>query len=156
MADGTARVSAGPTGPPDPSRMPPAAISNHNGEAGEECRLTYVPGRPTALPACLRVAAGNVVDAATLGRTFAELGAAGLPASWAVPGAGRWSAGDVRATDEAGIKFLARPGPNVRAHGDVVAERPATVREADKLVTHGGRRACAGRPEAELVPGVRG
>ena len=48
MADGTAGVSAGPTGPPDPSRMPPAAIPDHNGEAGEECRLTYVPGRPTA------------------------------------------------------------------------------------------------------------
>ena len=48
MADGTARVSAGPTGPPNPSRMPPAAIPDHNGEAGEECRLTYVPGRPTA------------------------------------------------------------------------------------------------------------
>ena len=37
-----------------------------------------------------------------------------------------------------------------------MAERPATVREADKLVAHGGRRACADRPEAELVPGVRG
>ena len=97
MADGTARVSAGP---PDPSRMPPAATPDHNGEAGEECRLTYVPG-----------AAGN----ATLGRTFAELGAVGLPASWAVLDAGYWSAGDVRATGGAGIKFLTRPGPNVRA-----------------------------------------
>ena len=156
MADGTARVSVGPTGLPDPSRMPLTAIPDHNGEAGEECRLTYVPGRPTAPPACLRVAAGNVVDVTTPGRTFAELGAAGLPASWAVPGAGYWSAGNVRAMDEAGIKFPARPGPNVRAYRDVVAERPATAREADKLVAHGGRRACAGRPGAELVPGVRG
>ena len=156
MADGTARVSAGPAGPPDPSRMPLTAIPDHNGEAGEECRLTYVPGQSTTLPACLRVAAGNVVDAATLGRTFAELGAAGLPASWAVPGAGRWPAGNVRATGLAGTKFPARPGPNVRAHGDVVAERLRTVREADKLVAHGGRHACAGRPGAELVPGVRG
>ena len=74
-----------------------------------------MPGRPAAPSACLRVAAGNVVDTATPGRTFAELGAVGLPASWAVPGAGRWSAGDVRATGGAGIKFLTRPGPNVRA-----------------------------------------
>ena len=36
MADGTARVSAGPTGLPDPSRMPPAATPAH------------VPGRPAA------------------------------------------------------------------------------------------------------------
>ena len=156
MADGTARVSAGPTGLPNSSRMPPAATPDHNGEAGEECRLTYVPGQSTAPSACLRVAAGNVVDAATPGRTFAELGAAGLPASWAVLDAGYWSAGNVRAMDEAGIKFPARPGPNVRAYRDVVAERPATVREADKLVAHGGRRACADRSEAELVPGVRG
>ena len=105
------------------------------------------------MPPHLRAGAA---DGATLERTFAELGAAGLPASWAVPGAGRWSAGNVRATGEAGIKFLTRPGPNVRAYRDVVAECPATVREADKLVAHGGRRACADRPEAELVPGVRG
>ena len=115
-----------------------------------------MPGQSTTLPACLRVAAGSAVDAATPGRTFAELGAAGLPASWAVPGAGRWSAGNVRAMDEAGIKFLTRPGPNVRAHGDVVAGRPATVREADKLVAHGGRYVYVDRPGAELVPGVRG
>ena len=115
-----------------------------------------MPGRPAAPSACLRVAAGNVVDAATPGRTFAELGAAGLPTSWAVPGAGRWSAGNVRATGGAGIRFPARPGPNVRAYREVVAERPATVREADKLVAHGGRHACAGRSEAGLVPGVRG
>ena len=102
------------------------------------------------------MAAGNVVDAATLERTFAELGAAGLPASWAVPGAGRWSAGNARATGEAGTRFPARPGPNVRAYGDVVAGRPATAREADGPVAHGGRHACAGRPGAELVPGVRG
>ena len=38
MADGTARVSAGPTGLPDPSRMPSAATPDHNGGAGEECR----------------------------------------------------------------------------------------------------------------------
>ena len=48
--------------------------------------------------------AGNVVDAATPGRTFAELGAVGLPASWAVPGAGRWPAGDARATGGAGTR----------------------------------------------------
>ena len=125
-------------------------------EAGEGCRPAHVPGRPAAPSACLRVAAGNVVDAATPGRTFAELGAAGLPASWAVPGAGRWSAGNARATGEAGTRFPARPGPNVRAYGDVVAGRPATAREADGPVAHGGRHACAGRPGAELVPGVRG
>ena len=62
MADGTARVSAGPAGLPNSSRMPLTAISNHNGEVSEECRLTYVPGRPTALPACLRVAAGKEVE----------------------------------------------------------------------------------------------
>ena len=156
MADGTARVSVDSTGLPNSSRMPPAATPDHNGEAGEECRLTYVPGQSTALPACLRVAAGNVVDAATPGRTFAELGAAGLPASWAVLDAGYWSAGNVRATGLAGIKSPARPGPNVRAYREVVAERPATVREADKLVAHGGRYVYVDRSEAELVPGVRG
>ena len=166
MADGTARVSVDSTGLPNSSRMPPAAISNHNGEAGEECRPAHVPGRPTALPACLRVAAyvpaclrvaaGNVVDVTTPGRTFAELGAAGLPASWAVLDAGYWSAGNVRATGEAGIKFPARLGPNVRAYREVVAERLTTVREADKLVAHGGRYVYVDRSEAELVPGVRG
>ena len=156
MADGSARVSVDSTGLPNSSRMPLTAISNHNGEAGEGRRLTYVPGQSTALPACLRVAAGNVVDVTTLERTFAELGAVGLPASWAVLDAGYWSAGNVRAMDEAGIKFLTRPGPNVRAYREVVAERPATVREADKLVAHGGRYVYADRSEAELVPGVRG
>ena len=37
-----------------------------------------------------------------------------------------------------------------------MAERPATVREADELVARSGRHARAGRPGAELVPGVRG
>ena len=37
-----------------------------------------------------------------------------------------------------------------------MAERPATVREADKLVAHGGRYVYVDRSEAELVPGVRG
>ena len=139
MEDGTAGASAGP---PDPSRTPPAAIPDHDGEAGEECRLTYVPG-----------AAGN----ATPGRTFAELGAAGLPASWAVPGAGRWSAGNARATGGAGTRFPAGPGPNVRAHGDVVAERPASVREADEPVARGGRQRIeqvfdVGRSHASLLP----
>ena len=156
MADGTARVSVDSTGLPNSSRMPLTAISNHNGEVSEECRLTYVPGQSTALPVYLRVAAGNVVDAATLERTFAELGAVGLPASWAVLDAGYWSAGNVRATGEAGIKFLTRLRPNVRAYGDVVAERLTTVREADKLVAHGGRYVYVDRSEAELVPGVRG
>ena len=156
MADGTARVSVDSTGLPNSSRMPLTAISNHNGEVSEECRLTYVLEQSTALPVYLRVAAGNVVDVTTLERTFAELGAAGLPASWAVLGAGYWSAGNVRAMDEAGIKFLTRPGPNVRAYRDVVAERLTTVREADKLVAHGGRYVCVDRSEAELVPGVRG
>ena len=156
MADGTARVSVDSTGLPNSSRMPLTAISNHNGEAGEECRLTYVLEQSTALPVYLRVAAGNVVDVTTLERTFAELGAAGLPASWAVLDAGYWSAGNVRAMDEAGIKFLTRPGPNVRAYREVVAERLTTVREADKLVAHGGRYVYVDRSEAELVPGVRG
>ena len=156
MADGTARVSVDSTGLPNSSRMPLTAIPDHNGEVSEECRLTYVLEQSTALPACLRVAAGNVVDVTTPGRTFAELGAAGLPASWAVLDAGYWSAGNVRAMDEAGTRSPARPGPNVRAYREVVAERPATVREADKLVAHGGRRVYVDRSEAELVPGVRG
>lgn len=156
MADGTARVSVDSTGLPNSSRMPLTAISNHNGEVSEECRLTYVLEQSTALPVYLRVAAGNVVDVTTLERTFAELGAAGLPASWAVLDAGYWSAGNVRAMDEAGIKFLTRLRPNVRAYRDVVAERLTTVREADKLVAHGGRYVYVDRSEAELVPGVRG
>ena len=156
MADGTARVSVDSTGLPNSSRMPLTAISNHNGEVSEECRLTYVLEQSTGLPVYLRVAAGNVVDVTTLERTFAELEVAGLPASWAVLDAGYWSAGNVRAMDEAGIKFLTRPGPNVRAYRDVVAERLTTVREADKLVAHGGRHVYVDRSEAELVPGVRG
>ena len=156
MADGTARVSVDSTGLPNSSRMPLTAISNHNGEVSEECRLTYVLEQSTGLPVYLRVAAGNVVDVTTLERTFAELGAAGLPASWAVLDAGYWSAGNVRAMDEAGIKFLTRLRPNVRAYREVVAERLTTVREADKLVAHGGRYVYVDRSEAELVPGVRG
>ena len=156
MADGTARVSVDSTGLPNSSRMPLTAVSSHNGQVSEECRLTYVLEQSTGLPVYLRVAAGNVVDVTTLERTFAELGAAGLPASWAVLDAGYWSAGNVRAMDEAGIKFLTRLRPNVRAYREVVAERLTTVREADKLVAHGGRYVYVDRSEAELVPGVRG
>lgn len=62
----------------------------------------------------------------------------------------------MRATGEAGIRFLTRPEPNVRPHERVVAERLGGIRKARNLVAHGGRHACAGRSEAELVPGVRG
>ena len=97
------------------------------------------------MPPHLRAgAADGAVDAATLGRTFAELGAAGLPASWAVPGAGRWSAGDVRATGPAGTRFPAGPGPSVRAHGDVVAGRPATTSPCARTLGPG--------PAGNLVP----
>ena len=156
MADGTAGASAGPTGLPNSSRMPPAATPDHDGGAGEGCRPAHVPGRPAGLPACLRVAAGNVVDAATPGRAFAGLGVAGLPASWAPPDAGYWSAGNVRAMGSAGIRFPTRPEPNVRPHERVVAERLGGIRKARNLVAHGGRHARADRSEAELVPGVRG
>ena len=56
----------------------------------------------------------------------------------------------------AGIRFLTGPEPNVRPHERVVAERLGGIRKARNLVAHGGRHACAGRSEAELVPGVRG
>lgn len=156
MADGSARVSVDSTGLPNSARMPLTAISNHNGEVSEECRLTYVLEQSTGLPVYLRVAAGNVVDVTTLRRTFAELEMAGLPASWAVLDAGYWSEANVRAMDAAGIRFLTRLRPNVRAYKDVVAARLATVREADKLVAHGGRYVYVDRAGAELVPGVRG
>ena len=156
MADGSARVSVDSTGLPNSARMPLTAVSNHNGQVSEECRLTYVPEQSTGLPVYLRVAAGNVVDVTTLERTFAELEMAGLPASWAVLDAGYWSEANVRAMDAAGIRFLTRLRPNVRAYKDVVAERLATAREADRLVAHGGRYVYVDRSEAELVPGVRG
>lgn len=82
MADGTARVSAGPTGPPNPSRIPLTAVSSHNGQAGEGRGPAYVLERPAGLPACLRVAAGNATGATTPGRTFAEPAVAGPSASW--------------------------------------------------------------------------
>ena len=156
MADGTARVSVDSTGLPNSARMPLTAVSSHNGRVSEECRLTYVLEQSTGLPVYLRVAAGNVVDVTTLERTFAELRAAGMPASWAVLDAGYWSEGNVRAMDAAGIRFLTRLKPNVRACKDAVAGGLATVREADKLVAHGGRYVYVDRTEAELVPGVRG
>ena len=62
----------------------------------------------------------------------------------------------MRAMGSAGIRFLTRPEPNVRPHERVVAERLGGIRKARNLVAHGGRHACAGRSEAELVPGVRG
>ena len=43
MADGTAGVSAGPAGPPDPSRMPPAAMPDHDARG---------PARGAASPTC--------------------------------------------------------------------------------------------------------
>ena len=156
MADGSARVSVDSTGLPNSSRMPLTAISNHNGEVSEECRLTYVLEQSTGLPVYLRVAAGNVVDVTTLERTFAELEVAGLPASWAVLDAGYWSAGNVRAMESAGIKFLTRLRPNVRPYKRVVAERLGGIRKARNLVAHGGRYVYVDRSEAELAPGVRG
>ena len=156
MADGSARVSVDSTGLPNSARMPLTAVSNHNGRVSEECRLTYVLEQSTGLPVYLRVAAGNVVDVTTLERTFAELDAAGMPASWAVLDAGYWSEANVRAMDAAGIAFLTRLRPNTRLYKGVVAERLASAREADRLVAHGGRYVYVDRSEAELVPGVRG
>ena len=156
MADGTARVSVDSTGLPNSSRMPLTAVSNHNGQVSEECRLTYVLEQSTGLPVYLRAAAGNVVDVTTLERTFAELGAAGLPASWAVLDAGYWSAANVRAMQAAGIRFLTRLKPNVKPYKRLVSERLAGVREAGNLVAHGGRYVYVDRSEAELVPGVAG
>ncbi len=156
MADGTARVSVDSTGLPNSSRMPLTAVSSHNGQVSEECRLTYVLEQSTGLPVYLRVAAGNVVDVTTLERTFAELAVAGLPASWAVLDAGYWSAANVRAMEAAGISFLTRLKPNVEPYKRVVAERLAGVREAGNLVAHGGRYVYVERVEAELVPGVAG
>ena len=156
MADGTARVAVDSTGLPNSSRMPLTAISNHNGEVSEECRLTYVLEQSTGLPVYLRVAAGNVVDVTTLERTFAELGAAGLPADFAVLDAGYWSAANARAMQAAGIRFLTRLRPNVGPYKRLVSERLAGVREAGNLVAHGGRYVYVDRSEAELVPGVSG
>ena len=156
MADGSARVAVDSTGLPNSSRMPLTAVSNHNGEVSEECRLTCVLEQSTGLPVYLRVAAGNVVDVTTLERTFAELEAAGLPASWAVLDAGYWSAANVRAMQAAGIRFLTRLKPGVAPYKRAVAERLPGARKAGNLVEHGGRYVYVDRAEAELADGVRG
>ena len=64
-----------PAGPSDSCRLPVTAISNHNGQAGEEVRLTCVAQRDTGLPLFFRHVAGNAIDVSTITRTIAALGA---------------------------------------------------------------------------------
>ena len=64
-----------PAGPSDSCRLPVTAISNHNGQAGEEVRLTCVVQRDTGLPLLFRHVAGNAIDVSTITRTIAALGA---------------------------------------------------------------------------------
>ena len=52
MADGTARVSAGPTGPSDPPRMPPAFCAT-----ALSCRpRPRIPARASSMPQALAAA----------------------------------------------------------------------------------------------------
>ena len=64
-----------PAGPSDSCHLPVTVISNHNGQAGEEVRLTCVVQRDTGLPLLFRHVAGNAIDVSTITRTIAALGA---------------------------------------------------------------------------------
>ena len=109
------------TGLPNSCRLPVTAVSNHNGQAGEEVRLIYVVQRDTGLPLFFRHVAGNVIDVSTVTRTIAELRAMGVGTGLAVPGAGYHANASADALMGARVPILARTGPNPGAHGEVVA-----------------------------------
>ena len=139
-ADG---IPVDPAGPPDSCRPPVTAAGNHNGQAGEEVRLTCVARSDTGLPLFFRHVAGNVIDVSTVTRTIAGPGAMGVDTGLAVPGAGYHANASADALMGARVPILARTGPNPGAHGEVVAGHLDGLEARENAVTRDGRLACA-------------
>ena len=134
---------AEPAGPSDSCRPPVTAAGNHNGQAGEEVRLTCVARSDAGLPLFFRHVAGNVIDVSTVTRTIAGPGAMGVGTRLAVPGAGYHANASADALMGARVPILARTGPNPGAHGEVVAGHLDGLEARENAVTRDGRLACA-------------
>lgn len=139
-ADG---IPVDPAGPFDSCRLPVTAAGNHNGQAGEEVRLTCVARSDTGLPLFFRHVAGNVIDVSTVTRAVAGPGAMGVDTGLAVPGAGYHANASADAPVGARVPILARTGPNPGAHGEVVAGHLDGLEARENAVTRDGRLACA-------------
>ena len=133
-ADGIPIDSAGPS---DSCRLPVTAAGNHDGQAGEEVRLTCVARSDAGLPLLFRHVAGNVIDVSTVTRTIAGPGAMGVDTRFAVPDAGYHANADALMGARAPIS--ARTGPNPRAHGEVVAGHLDGLEARENAVTRDGR-----------------
>ena len=139
-ADG---IPVDPAGPSDSCHPPVTAAGNHNGQAGEEVRLTCVARSDTGLPLFFRHVAGNVIDVSTVTRTIAELRAMGVDTRFAVLDAGYHANASADALMGARVPILARTGPNPGAHGEVVAGHLDGLEARENAVTRDGRLACA-------------
>ena len=135
-ADG---IPVDPTGPSDSCRPPVTAAGNHNGQAGEEVRLTCVARSDAGLPLFFRHVAGNVIDVSTVTRTIAGPGAMGVGTGLAVPGAGYHANASADALMGARVPILARTGPNLRAYREVVAGHLDGLEARESAVTRDGR-----------------
>ena len=133
-ADGIPIDSAGPS---DSCRLPVTAAGNHDGQAGEEVRLTCVARSDAGLPLLFRHVAGNVIDVSTVTRTIAGPGAMGVDTRFAVPDAGYHANADALMGARAPIS--ARTGPNPGAHGEVVAGHLDGLEARENAVTRDGR-----------------
>ena len=139
-ADG---IPVDPAGPSDSCHPPVTAAGNHNGQAGEEVRLTCVARSDTGLPLFFRHVAGNVIDVSTVTRTIAGPGAMGVDTRLAIPGARYHTNASADALMGARVPILARTGPNPGAHGEVVAGHLDGLEARENAVTRDGRLACA-------------
>ena len=127
------------TGVPNVAKLPTTAISNHNGVAGEECRLIYVARQRTGLPLFFRLVAGNVVDVSTVSRTVRKLRKLGADTKFAILDAGYYSHASADALMEAGVSFLMRMDSGSEACKDAVAEHLPTLESRENAVIYNGR-----------------
>lgn len=144
------------TGLPNSCRLPVTAVSNHNGEVSEEVRLIYVVQRDTGLPLFFRYVAGNVIDVSTVTRTIAELRGMGVDTRFAILDAGYYTNANADALMGAGVSFLMRMKPNLRAYKEVVSGHLDGLESRENAVMHNGRLVYVKRVPCALGAAGRG
>ncbi|MDR1298327.1 MAG: transposase, partial [Deltaproteobacteria bacterium] len=143
------------TGLPDSIHFPLTAVSNHNGQLGNEIRLIYVVRQKTNLPLCFRYVAGNIVDVSTLTRTMLELKALGINTKFAILDAGHLTDENAEEMCEAGISFVTRMRENRKLCKAIIAEHLPSLKDERNIVSDNTRHAYIKRIACELVPGRR-
>ncbi len=127
------------TGLPNSIHFPLTAISNHNGEISNECRLIYVIQQETGLPIYFRYCPGNIVDVTTLLVTLEELKAQHVNTKFAIFDAGYWSSENVKTLLDNKISMLTRLNENLALYKDLVREHKCSLETKENLVTYNGR-----------------